>query len=215
MFVELRAALRPSITLLLFFTLLTGLAYPLLMTGVAQALLSAPANGSLISQNGHVIGSDLIGQTFTKPGYFHARPSAAGKNGYDASSSTGSNYAPGAQALKDRISGDVAALRKDGVSGPIPADLVTTSASGLDPHISPEAALVQVPRVAKARGMSEAQVRLLIAQTREEPLLGLIGEPRVNVLRLNLALDSAASTLQLGSKAINRQGDSNGSMPAR
>ena len=207
MFGELRAALRPTITLLLFFTLLTGLAYPLAMTGVAQALLSAPANGSLISRNGHVIGSDLIGQTFTKPGYFHSRPSAAGKNGYDASSSSGSNYAPGAQPLVDRIRGDVAELRKQGLTSPmVPSDLVTTSASGLDPHISPEAALFQIPRVARARGMSEASLRLLIAQTQEEPLLGLIGEPRVNVLRLNLALDHAA---------INRQSASNGSMPAR
>ncbi len=192
MFAETRAALRPTITLLLFFTLLTGLAYPLLMTGIAQTLMPDAANGSLITQNGHVIGSDLIGQVFTKPGYFHPRPSAAGK-GYDASSSSGSNYAPGAKPLVDRITGDVAALRKDGVTGPIPADLVTTSGSGLDPHISPEAALMQVPRIAKARGISETRLRLLIDQTREEPLLGLIGEPRVNVLRLNRQLDVIGS----------------------
>lgn len=193
MFAELRAALRPTLTLLVLFTLLTGLAYPLLMTGLAQTLMPEAANGSLITQNGHIIGSDLIGQAFTKPGYFHPRPSAAGKNGYDASSSTGSNYAPGAKPLVDRITGDIAALRKDGVAGPIPADLVTTSGSGLDPHISPEAALVQVPRIAKARGISETRLRLLIDQTREEPLLGLIGEPRVNVLRLNRQLDVIGS----------------------
>ena len=196
MFTEFRAALRPTIVLLGFFTVLTGLAYPLLITAIAQVALPAAANGSLIRQHGQIIGSELIGQSFTRPGYFHARPSAAGKTGYDASSSTGSNLAPGAKALADRIAGDVGALRKDGVTGPIPADLVTTSASGLDPDISPAAAFLQVPRIAGARGIEEYKLRQMITAASKTPLFGLIGEPHVNVLLLNLQLDHEATNRQ-------------------
>jgi K+-transporting ATPase ATPase C chain len=190
MFAELRAALRPTFVLLAFFTVLTGLAYPLLITAIAQVAMPSAANGSLIRQNGHVIGSALIGQTFTQARYFHARPSAAGKSGYDASSSTGSNLAPGAKALADRITGDVAALRKAGVSGPIPADLVTASGSGLDPDITPEAALVQVPRIARARGIDQAGLRRMIAAATTSPVLGVIGAAHLNVLQINRQLDA-------------------------
>ena len=190
MIVELRAALRPTFVLLAFFTALTGLAYPLLITAIAQAAMPSAANGSLIRQNGHVIGSALIGQTFTQDRYFHARPSAAGKAGYDASSSTGSNLAPGARALVDRITGDVAGLREAGVSGPIPADLVTASGSGLDPDITPQAALVQVPRIARARGITQDQLRRMIAAATTPPVLGMIGEAHLNVLHINRQLDA-------------------------
>lgn len=192
MFAEFRIALRPAFTLLLFLTVVTGLAYPLLMSGMAQVLMPGPANGSLIRDNGKVIGSTLIGQSFAGQGYFHGRLSAAGKTGYDASASSGSNLAPGAAALQDRIAGDVAALRKEGVNGPIPLDLVTTSASGLDPDISLDAALVQIPRVAAARNISPAVLRDLVMQRKEGSLLGIIGEPRVNVLLLNRQLDQLA-----------------------
>ena len=190
MFAELRAAMRPTFVLLAFFTALTGLAYPLLITAIAQATMPAAANGSLIRQNGHVIGSALIGQTFTQARYFHARPSAAGKSGYDASSSTGSNLAPGAKALADRITGDVGALRQAGVSGPIPADLVTASGSGLDPDITPQAALVQVPRIARARGIDPAKLRQMIAAATTPPVLGVIGAAHLNVLQINRQLDA-------------------------
>ena len=196
MFAETRAALRPTLTLLAFFTVLTGLAYPLAITVLAQALMPGPAGGSLIRRDGRIIGSELIGQTFSRPGYFHPRPSAAGKAGYDASSSTGSNYAPGAKALADRIAGDIAALRRDGVKGAIPADLVTTSGSGLDPDITPESALLQVPRIARARGIGAGEVRALIAEATQAPLLGIIGELHVNVLRLNRQLDAKAGTMR-------------------
>lgn len=189
MFAEIRSALRPAVSLLLFFTLLTGIAYPFVVTGIAQAIMPHAAKGSLIETQGRVIGSELIGQNFTSAAYFHGRPSAAGSAGYDASASSGSNLGPGSKALKDRMAADMATLRKEGMTGPIPADLVTTSASGLDPEISPEAALAQVPRIAKARAMRQATLRQIVAREQEDALLGLIGEPRVNVLALNMQLD--------------------------
>jgi K+-transporting ATPase ATPase C chain len=188
MFTEIRNSLRPTLVFLLLFTLICGLAYPLVITGVAQVLFSRQANGSLISRDGKVVGSELIAQGFASDRYFHPRPSAAGK-GYDATASSGSNYAPNAAALKARMVTDLAAAQKsDGVTD-IPIDLVTTSASGLDPHISPAGAEVQVARIAKARGLDEAWVRSLVAAHVESPVAGIFGEPRVNVLLLNLDLD--------------------------
>lgn len=184
---DLAAQARPAVVLLLAFTLLLGLAYPLAVTGIAQALFPVQANGSLVTRDGVVVGSALIGQGFAGPGYFHGRPSAAGA-GYDGLASGGSNLAPTARELADRIAAAVAALRAEGVSGPIPADAVTASGSGLDPDVSPAYAILQVPRVAAARGLPEADVRALVLRTAREPFLGLIGEPRVNVLALNLAL---------------------------
>ena len=188
MLTEIRSSLRPAFVLLLLFTALTGVAYPLAITGIAQVVFPAQANGSLIRDNGTVIGSELIGQNFAEARYFHPRPSAAGK-GYDASASAASNLAPTSQDLATRIGGDVAVLRQQGLTGPIPTDLVTTSASGLDPHISPEAAFLQVGRVAAARNLTPAAVRTAVTAATEYPLLGLIGEPRVNVLLLNRQLD--------------------------
>lgn len=188
MLTEIRFALRPAVILLMLFTLLLGLAFPLGITGIAQTLWPAQANGSLIRDNGKIVGSELIGQGFAQERYFHSRLSAAG-DGYDASASAASNLAPGSKDLADRISADVAALRKNGMTGVVPADLVTTSASGLDPHISPEAALLQVERVAKARGVSTDAVGNAIKAATEYPLFGIIGEPRVNVLMLNRQLD--------------------------
>ncbi|GAC1572295.1 MAG: potassium-transporting ATPase subunit KdpC [Sphingomicrobium sp.] len=186
---EFASAIRPSIVMTIGFTLLCGIAYPLAVTGVGQVALPYQANGSvLVDAAGKPIGSELIAQGFARPGYFHPRPSAAGK-GYDATASGGTNLAPGSKDLHDRIQKDVAALQKEGVTT-IPADLVTTSASGLDPEISPEAALVQVPRIARARGFSPEQVQDLINKTSRGALIGFIGEPRINVLALNRQLDA-------------------------
>jgi K+-transporting ATPase ATPase C chain len=186
---ELRSALRPAVVVLLALTALTGLAYPLVVTGIAQALMPGKSNGSLITDGNRVIGSQLIGQRFAKPGYFHPRPSAAGKEGYDAGASAGSNLAPGSKDLHDAIEGRIADLRAQRLKGPVPADLVTTSASGLDPEISPEAAFFQIPRVAKARGFDPQALHALVERQVSKPLLGFIGEPRVNVLELNRQVD--------------------------
>jgi K+-transporting ATPase ATPase C chain len=185
--------LKPAILFTIVLTVLTGILYPLAMTGVAQALFHKQANGSLIERNGTVIGSEIIGQNFTKPEYFHPRPSAAGSNGYDATSSGGSNLGPSNPALADRLTKDAAQFRKDNpdFTGPIPADAITTSASGLDPEISPANALAQAPRVAQARQASKDAVENLVRANTQTRDLGVLGEPRVNVLKLNLALDQS------------------------
>ncbi len=187
--------LRPALVLLLLFTLLLGVAYPLAITGVAEAAFPSQAHGSLIERNGRVVGSALIGQQFTQAEYFWPRPSAAGQ-GYDASASSGSNYGATAKALVERVRGDVGRLRQSGVVGPIPADLVTASGSGLDPDISPEAARVQIARIAAARGVSAQRVAALVDHNTQAPLFGFLGDPVVNVLKLNLALDEAAPRKQ-------------------
>ena len=169
-------------------TLLLGVAYPLAVTGLAQAMFPAKANGQLIERGGTIIGSRIIGQAFSSPGYFRSRPSAAGA-GYDAANSGGTNLGPTNKKLVDAVTAAVDAARKENPSAPVPVDLVTSSASGLDPHISPAAALFQVPRVARERGISEDDLRRLVAARTEARQFGLLGEPVVNVLELNLALD--------------------------
>jgi potassium-transporting ATPase KdpC subunit len=195
--------IRPAIILVVALTLITGLAYPLAMTAIAGAIFPKQAQGSLIEKDGKVIGSALIGQEFRDDKYFHGRSSATTAPDpndssktvpapYNAANSGASNLGPTSKALADRVKEDVDKLKAENPNSPIPVDLVTTSASGLDPDISPEGALFQVPRVAKARNMPEESVRQLVAQTTQGRLLGLLGEPRVNVLALNLALDAAA-----------------------
>ena len=194
--------LRPAVVLLVLFTALTGFAYPLAVTGIAKLVFAHQANGSLVETNGKVIGSELIGQNFTSDRYFHGRPSAisgpdpsdASKTAaapYDASNSMGSNAGPTAKTLIDRVKGDVDALKKENPGEPVPVDLVTSSGSGLDPHISPAAVQFQEKRVAKARGIGESELRALIGKHTQPRFLGLFGEPVVNVLQLNIDLDAA------------------------
>ena len=196
--------IRPAIVVLVALTLATGLAYPLAITGIAQIVFPRQAQGSMIERDGHVVGSALIGQTFADDKYFHGRPSATTAPDpnnstksvaapYNAANSGGSNLGPSNKGLIDRVQGDLAKLKQENPAASVPIDLVTTSASGLDPDISPEAALFQAPRIAKARNLPENRVRELVADQTEGRFLGLLGEPRVNVLLLNLALDRLTS----------------------
>ena len=182
--------IRPAIVSMAFFTLLLGIAYPMLITGVAQAAFPNQANGSLAVVGGKVVGSELIGQNFTKPQYLHPRPSAAGANGYDASASSGSNLGPLNPDLATRIKDSAAAIRAEDGEGVIPADAVTASGSGLDPDVSPQYALLQAERIGKARGVDPARVRALLQSHVEGRTFGVLGQPRVNVLMTNLALDA-------------------------
>ncbi len=190
--------LRPLLGVTFGLAFITVVAYPLVVTGIAQVAFNDRANGSILSVNGSDVGSSLIGQVFTSPPYFHGRPSAAG-NGYDAANSSGSNLGPTSQKLIDRVTTDAAAFREENglpADAPLPADAVTASASGLDPHVSPATARLQVGRVAHARGIAEADVMALVDDAIESPVLGFIGEPRVNVLKLNIALDARFGAAQ-------------------
>jgi len=182
--------LKIAILFTIVTTVLLGIVYPLVVTGLAQVLFRDKANGQLISRNGEVVGSRIIGQTFAAPGYLHSRLSAAG-NGYDAANSAGTNYGPTNQKLIDRVKGDTERLQAENPGAPVPVELVTTSASGLDPELSPAGAEFQVPRIARERGLSEDQVRAIIAKYSSSRQLGYLGEARVNVLEVNLALDEA------------------------
>jgi len=195
--------IRPAIVLIIMLTLITGVAYPFAITGIAQVLFPYQAQGSLVERDGKVVGSALIGQEFTSEGYFHGRPSATTAPDpndstktvpapYNAANSGGSNLGPTNKSLIERVQGDIEKLKQENPSAQVPTDLVTTSGSGLDPHISPEAALFQVPRVAKARNLPENRVQQLVAENTSGRFAGLLGEPRVNVLALNLALDRVA-----------------------
>ncbi|WP_260929658.1 potassium-transporting ATPase subunit KdpC [Novosphingobium sp. 9] len=190
---DITTSLRPAFVMTGLFAVLLGIAYPLAMTGIGQTLFPAQANGSLVKEDGKVIGSTVIGQAFTSGRYFNTRPSAAGK-GYDGLASSGSNLGPASKALHDRVQGDVARMEAAQPGKAIPADLVTTSGSGLDPDITPEAAYYQADRVARVRGISPQAVQMLITRSIEEPFLGFIGERRVNVFELNRRLDALHAT---------------------